>query len=170
MMIIKRRITKAYFNVGRRQYAPLIYRLSTRIGINTRQAEEMQCRANEELLKCMICYDGSGSFITFLHSRLAGVFRHIRDAERRANRVHTISPEHMANIAESDHDVNVHAIVEDLLECLNEEERNIITELFLNDKTMRDISNNLGGVASTVYRIKTKAIQKMRRMSGMILE
>jgi RNA polymerase sigma factor (sigma-70 family) len=170
MIKVKRRITKSYFNIARRQYAPLIQRLSTTIGVNETQIEELKNRANEELLKCMICYDRSGSFMTFLYFRLNGTFRHLRDVENRVRRIKSMSNDSIMNIAEPDHNIDCAIMVQECLECLNEEERIIITELFMNDKTMREVSGDRGVVASTICRIKTRAIGKMRQKYKVVVE
>ncbi len=161
-----RRITKTYFDFACCQYAPLIHRLSLTIGINATQTEELKVRAKEELLKCMICYDNRGSFITFLYCQLVGIFKHIRDAEYRARRVKTISMDSIINIAQPDRDMDFHMMAQECLECLNDEERDVIMELFFNEKTMREISDDRGSVVSTIYRIKQSAINKMRQKCG----
>lgn len=170
MMKIKRRITKAYFDRARSQYAPLIYKLSFMIGIDKIQAEELRVCADIELLKCMICYNRSGSFITFLYSRLIGVFRHLRDRERRFKRIRIMPIDCMSSIAGPDIDMDFNMMIQECLECLNEEEYDVITQLFFNNKTMKNISASRGVVASTIYRIKNKAIDKMRNKCGVGLE
>lgn len=162
----KRRITKTYFDFACCQYAPLIHKLSFTIGIDATQAEELRVRAKEELLKCMICYDRRGSFMTFLYCRLVGIFKHIRDAEYRARRVKTISVDSIINIAQPDCDMDFNMMVQECLECLNDEERDVIMELFFSEKTIREISDDCGSVVSTIYRIKTDAINKMRQKCG----
>lgn len=170
MMIKKRRITKGYFYIARLQYVPLIQRLSFFVGENSTQREEMIVRADEELLKCMICYNHSSSFMTFLYCRLMGAFRHMKDADNRAKRIHNISSNNIATIADPHQDNSIHVLIQDCLECLNDSELNIITELFFNEKTMRDISNSSEKVASTIYRIKTRAMEKMKRRCTVGLE
>ena len=67
MMEIQRRITQPYFNLARHQYAPLIHKLAFRIGISQENIDELKTQGVKELLKCMICYNKSGSFMTFLN-------------------------------------------------------------------------------------------------------
>lgn len=167
MMEKRRRITKTYFDIARHKYIPLICQLSLRISVDTKQIEELKARANEELLKCMICYNGSGSFMTFLYFRLVGVFRHMRDAEIRARRIQNISMDSIVNIVGPDYDIDFHMMAQEYLSCLNDEERYIITELFFNDKTMREVSDSHGVVPSTICRIKTRAMNKMRQKCEM---
>lgn len=162
MMKRQRRITKAYFDFARRQYSPLIQQLSFLIGANTQQVEELKGRGDEELLKCMICYQQGGAFITFLHYRLMGTFRHLRDTEYRAKRIRNIPPNAMINVASPDHNIDSQITIQECLECLDDEERIIITELFFNGKTMREASTNCGIVSSTICRIKKIAIGKMK--------
>lgn len=170
MMKRQRRITKAYFDIARLQYAPLIQKLAFRIGINKTQVEELRAQATEELLRCMICYSRNGSFMTFFHGRLSGIFKHMRDAEQRARRVQILSLDSMANMAGPDHNMDSHMMVQECLECLNNDERTVITQLFFNKKTMREISDNFGVVASTICRIKTRAMDKMKQKYRIGLE
>lgn len=164
MMKQQRRIIQAYYDIARLQYAPLIQKLAFRIGINPTQVEELKLQGVKELLRCMICYKRSGSFMTFFHGRLTGIFKHMRDAEKRAGRVRIMPIDSMLNIAGPDCDMDAHMMVQECLECLNERERNIIIELFFNKKTMRQISNDRGDVVpSTICRIKATAINKMKQ-------
>jgi len=163
MMNRQRRITKAYFDLARIQYAPLIHKLAFRIGVNDTQIEELKAQADEELLRCMICYRQSGSFITFFHGRLSGIFRHMRDVENRAKRIQTMPLDAMSGIAGPNVDADTHMMIEELMECLNDEERAVIHGLFFDEKTMREVSQDQGVVLSTIWRIKYKAIDKMRQ-------
>lgn len=166
MLKIKRRITRAYFNIARSHYAPLVQRLSILISVDNIQIEELKSRADEELLKCMICYNGNGSLITFFYSRLTGIFRHLRDKENRAKRILKMPTDSMSNIAGPDYDTDFSMTVQECLECLDNEERKIIIELFFREKSMREVSSDQGMVASTICRIKTRAIKKMQRKCG----
>lgn len=163
MMKRQRRITKAYFNIARIQYAPLIQKLSLRIGIDGTQVEELKAQGVVELLKCMTCYVRSGSFITFFHGRLVGIFRHMRDAELRARRIQILPLDSLLNIAGSDCDMDSHMMTQECLEFLNNDERNVIMKLFFDEETMREVSDDLGIFVSTVCRMKKKAIDKMKQ-------
>jgi len=163
MMRQQRRITKAYFDMARHQYTPLIHKLAYRVGVHSTQVEELKIRALEELLKCMICYNRSGSFMTFFHGRLFDIFRHIRDAEFRAKRIPTKPSDSMTHVAGPCHDMDSPIMVRECLECLDESEKQVIVKLFFNEKTVRQISGDLSIVPSTVCRIKTRAIRKMQR-------
>ncbi len=170
MMDRKRRVTKAYFNFARNQYAPLVKKLSTMIGVDNTQNEELKSRADEELLKCMICYSRSGSFITFLYFRLMGTFRHLRDVENRARRIQSMSADSIVNISEPNYDIDSKMMVQEYLECLDSEEHEIITDIYFNERTMREISDDRGTVPSTICRIKARAINKMRQKCAVGLE
>lgn len=163
MLELKRRITKEYFHLARIKYAPLVTKLSIFVGVDSTHSDELKACADDELLKCMICYNGSGSFITFLYYRLMGVFRHMRDIELKAKRVQSVPIEHMASFAEPYRDLDSRMTVAECLACLDEEETNIITELFFNQKTTREVSASCGIVSSTVCRIKKRAISKMKQ-------
>ncbi len=170
MMEPQRRITKDYFDVVREQYAPLVQRLATIYGFNQTQIEELKSHAQDELLKCAICYQNIGSFMTFLFSRLSGVFSHLRDTEIRASRLKTMSLDAMKNVAAPSCSVDFNITAEECLECLDNDEHYVITELFFNNRTMRDISSDRGVVPSTVCRIKKRAMVKMRKKCKVGLE
>lgn len=170
MMNCKRRITKAYFELACIKYAPLIHRLSTLVGINQTHTEELKSHANEEILKCMICYDGSGSFITFLYGRLHGTFRHMRDNENRARRMITGMMGSLVNMPE-DEDINMDLsiMINECLDCLRDDERDLIVDIFFNNKTMREISFDNGTPLTNLSRKKKGAMNKMKARYGVEL-
>lgn len=170
MMTQQRRITKAYFDIALLKYTPLIGKLSFLIGVDRTHTEELRTQGINELIRCMICYDSRGSFITFLYGRLENIFRHMRDVENRARRPHIMSQDYMANIVGPDSDSDTHIVVQECLSCLNSDEYNVITELFFGGRTMRDIATDLNTVHSTVCRIKDRAINKMRQKCQVIGE
>lgn len=165
MMKPQRRITKAYFEKACIQYIPLIHQLALRIGIDARHVEELKAQANEELLKCMVCYRRSGLFITFFHGRLSHIFMHMRDAENRFRRTKIMPLETMSRISGPNIDIDTHMIIEELMMCLDDEERSVITGLFFDHKTMRELSKEKGTVPSIIWGIKGSAICKMRQKS-----
>lgn len=158
----QRRITQAYLEFAYKQYAPLIQRLAIRIGIDQTQIEELRFVAQQEVLKCLICYNKSCLFMTFLFSRLEGLFRHYLKTECRARRIMSMPIDLMSEIPCTGYDIDLSLMIEDCLNFLTDKERNIVTELFFQKKTMRQVSEEYGLVASTVCRIKDKAISKMR--------
>lgn len=165
-MIRKRRITKAYFEFVRRHYMPLIQKLSFSIGVDLVHVEELQSRGDEELLKCMICYDGNGSFITFLYHRLRGTFRHMRDMENRARRFNNVHIDSISDIAGPDNNIDFRMMAQECLSYLDTEERHIIVERFFNEKTTRMIAMEQNTVPSNVCRVTDRAICKMRQKCG----
>jgi RNA polymerase sigma factor (sigma-70 family) len=160
----QRRITKQYFAFACSQYAPLINKLAFRIASNRLQAEEFRAKANDELLKCMICYCQGGSFLTFVYGRIHGLFMHMLDAEKRAKRIQIVSIDSAFDIASPVVDVNMRIMVEELISFLSDNERAIIYGLFFGDKTIREVSLEQNIVPSTVCRIRERAIGKMRRV------
>ena len=69
MMKLRRRVTKGYFCLAKKHYAPLIQKAAISIGIDFANMDELKSHADEELIKCLACYDGSGLFITFFYHR-----------------------------------------------------------------------------------------------------
>jgi RNA polymerase sigma factor (sigma-70 family) len=159
----QRRITKAYFDFARLQYAPLIHKLAFRIGIDQTQVEDLKARAVEELLGCMICYDRRCSFMTFVYGRLTHIFKHMRDAEYRARRVQTVPLDFLIDIPDPNYDVDSSMDAQECLRYLNGDERDVITELFFNEKTTREVSRDRGVVPSTISRIKIRAMIKIKQ-------
>lgn len=168
----QRRITRSRFDLAIKSYGSFINRFIGQMAVGPAQAEEFRSYALEELLKCMICYKhghtgtygaATTNFSTFFHDRIMGAFLHAREVEKRANRSQLVPIEAMATIPTTAPDMDTNILAQECLECLTEDERDVITELFLNGRTMREISNYRGGVHSTIYRIKKRAIDKMRR-------
>ena len=166
MMKPKRRITESYFETARKQYSPLIHRQSLRVATKRKQIEELKSIALDELLKCMICYDSRGSFMTFFHGRLYYAFTHARDADHRACRANTMPDNSIQGITAPCQNMDVGIMIQECFDCLNQEERDVVTEIYFNNKTMREISLCRGVHATTIYRIKTRAIEKMRQKHG----
>lgn len=162
MMKPQRRITNAYFMMSIKQYEPMVQKMASMVGLHCSQMDECTSQARVELLKCMICYQNIGSFITLFHHRLLGSFRHMRDVERRVRRIKTSSLESVGDTLTSDYDMDAGMMVEECLECLSEEERYVIVEMFFNHKTIRQISKDNGLAPSTLCRVKNRAIQRMR--------
>ena len=166
MMNYKRRITKSYFDFATRKYIPLINRLAYKIGGSLSLVEELQSQGMTELLKCMICYDGRSSFMTFLYGRLDGIFRHVRDVENKTKRIKKLPIESIANLIEQKYDYERSMEIEEYLSILNELELNIIKELFFGSRTLREVSIDHKFIVSTTHQIKTKAITKMSLFAG----
>ena len=104
MISYRRRVTKSYLDFARRKYTQLINQLAYKIGGSLSIVEELQSQGTTELLKCMICYDGRSSFMTFLYGRLSGVFKHVRDVENRTKRIKKFPVESAINLIEQKHD------------------------------------------------------------------
>jgi len=162
-MKINRRITNGYFNHALKKYEKLIYLLCYRVGENQHQIEELKSQGVVELLKCLICYDGRAAFSTFLYSRLFGVFRHMRDYDRRPKRIGLVSLDTIMDLSETNEDFDTSMSAEEGLSCLNDEERDVITQLFWDHKTMRDIAEDNGTAPSTVFHAKHRALDRMRQ-------
>lgn len=169
MMEKKRRVTKAYFEFARNHYKSLIRKLSFSLGVDLIHVEELQSRGDEELLKCMICYNNNGSFITFLYHRLKGTFRHLRDMENRARRFNSTPINSISDIVGSDNNTDSNMMAQECLDFLDLEERQIIVERFFNGKTTRMIAIEQDTVASSICRITNRAIDKMRQKCGIEL-
>jgi len=162
MMVPQRRITDTYFRIALKQYEPMVQKMASVVGLKPSQMDECLSQARVELLKCMICYQNIGSFITFFHYRLLGAFRHMRDVEKRFGRVQTSFLEDTSDTLTSEYNMDTGIMVEECLSCLTAKERCIIVELFFNHKTVRQISSENGIAPSTLCRVKNKALEKMR--------
>lgn len=163
MMEPKRRILEGYFLLACKQYKPLINKLAFRIGVNSTHAEELKAYGNNELLKCMICYDGRCSFMTFLFSRLSGTFKHMRDTENRVRRIESIPIGFTKDVVRLESDIDLKAAVNECLTCLTDREYTVVNESYFNQKTIREISEDSKIPHSTVWSIRHTAIAKMRR-------
>lgn len=159
----QRRILEGYFLFARKQYEPLINKLAFMIGVDSVHAEELKACGNDELLRCMICYNGRGSFMTFLFSRLSGTFKHMRDMENRARRTWPASIGFTRNVVRFESDMDLRAVIDECLVCLSNREHIVIHESYFDNKTIREISEEHKIPSSTVWKIRHTAIDKMRR-------
>jgi DNA-directed RNA polymerase specialized sigma24 family protein len=166
----KRRIVNGYFILACRKYEPLINSLSFSISVDATHAEELKARGKDELLKCMICYDGRSSFMTFLYSRLSGTFKHMRDVENRARRARSIPVGFSNNMIRFDGDTDLGVVVEECMKCLTDTERVVVHESFFGKRTIRDISIERNIPPSTVWKIRHDALDKMKRRNAGCLE
>ena len=157
-----RRITRSYFNAAVDKYISLIHNLIIRTCNDASQIDHFKSCAMEELLKCMICYNGSSSFITFLYSRLYGTFRHINDNIRRLNRINFISLDTNITTAMFNQEYNFDLYLRDIFRHLTSDEYIVITKFYIDNKTIKEISHEIGMVQSTVYHTKNRAIEKIR--------
>lgn len=166
MLKQKRNITKAYFDYARKKYAPLINKLAFNIGVNASHTEELQTQGLKELVRCMLCYNGSSAFMTFFYGRLECIFKHMRDSERRTNKVQLLDSTSMMSMARHNHDIDSDMMARECMECLNSNEHNVITRFFFEKQTTKEISKDIGMVIPAVCKIKRVAIKKMRQKYG----
>ena len=94
----------------------------------------------------------------------------MRDKEKRAKRIPTMSLDFMRSLVEPYRDISANMAAQECLKYLDEDERKVVVEIFFNDKTMRELSHDCGVVPSTIYRIKTKAINKIKQRCNMGVE
>jgi len=153
-----------------KKYHPLIMKLSIATSTNEEQTEDMISIAQMELLKCMICYQRIGSFMTFLYGRIKGKLKHVRDSENRQKRIPILVNDNLDDIKGFEPTIDSKLIVQECLSCLDEEEFNVVNDIFFNMKTMREIHRDRGIFPAKVCQIKARALSKMRRLhnSGVI--
>lgn len=167
MMNIKRRITKGYFDLACKKYAPLVKKLAIKISVSELHIEELVASSSDEILKCLICFNGEYAFITLLYTRLLGTFRHMRDVENRSRRIINMPEEDMINFTGKEPSLDTNLILQECLECLDKDESDIVIDIYINDKTMREVAKEHDIAASTICRIKNRAIEKMQHKCGM---
>ncbi len=110
----------------------------------------------------MICYDGRAKFVTFFHRRIFDIFRRIRNAEYRFRRLQIVPVIDRKEY----YDFDTNLTVQECLNFLDEEEFEVIVEIFLNGKTLRETSENCNGTSSTICRVRDRALSKMRQKCG----
>lgn len=162
MLIPKRRITKAYLEAAVNKYTPLIHKLAFRLCTPTGCIDELKSIAIEEVLKSLICYNNTGSFMTLLYFRLSGTFRHIRDREIRANRMQHLPTEVIETMQYCDIEIDSSIAVDEFMNMLSDKEKYVINGLYIGQKTMREVAKDLGLAASTIYHIKERALSRIR--------
>ena len=166
-MLPKRRVTQAYFEFAIEKYSPLMRRIVSSLGGDHHQQQEFQHVAIEELLKCMICFDrnGGGSFVTFFYGRVCNICRHIKKRERKAKRVQFIDDIESVSLSRYSYTPVPEGVeqIEEYLEGLSQKERFIIIELFVNSKTIAELSRETGIGKATISAVKFKALRKMKQ-------
>lgn len=160
MMIQVRRVTQSYYLFAKNKYMPFIEQLAYKIGNNRSQREDFVCIGIEELLKCIVCYNQSSAFTTFLYSRLSGMMRNLKAKQEKTQRIKIVPIDD--NFISVNHQTDINDTITDYINQLTQLERFVITELFFNCRTMREISNLCGTVPSVVYNTKQRAIAKMK--------
>lgn len=165
----RRRITASYYEMAKENPSikRVIWSIVGRWANNATEMEDFNDIADHELLRCMRGYDQSRnvSFTTFLFGRVRNSIRHAIDVEKRAKRVILTGNPGLFAIGDG-HGPDVSLLVQECLECLTDEERDVITELFFNHETLRSLAVKKKVCHATIGFKRKRALKKMRAMCG----
>lgn len=162
--LFKRRITEAYFNFVRSQDSTIAItkELVHRMANNYTEVDEFFRFADEALAQTIAEFDtnGGGSFTTLLYTKIKNALRHARDVEVRVNRVGLVNNEILASF--QDNRENFEIAVRDCLDCLNPQSHRIITKIFFEGKSLREIAIEENTNYMAIFIIKQNALEQMR--------
>jgi len=153
-----RRITSSYYNYYYKNKIKLIMKIISKFRyINP---EELESIARSELLYSMIYFNQSlGSFNTYLYIRIRGnILRYIRD-EKEWCRNDDIDPNLL--FGEKDH-CSRNIFVNEILSSLNPREKQILELYYLENNTLREISEKLCISTNCVFVTKNKALNRIK--------
>jgi len=166
MLIPRRRITKAYLDFAIRRYSSLVGNMSLRMSNHMTPQEDLESYEAEELLKCMVCYNGTGSFTTFFYGRLRGAFAHQNQSNGRLVGRNNVPIEAVPEALSTNTRLDTRLIAQECLECLEEYEKDVLVDIFWNSKTIRQVAEEWDCTPSAVHKIKSDAINRIRQQYG----
>lgn len=164
MLKIERRTTSSYYKYATQKYINLFYRLATKLTRDNDFIEDLLSIAKIELIKCLMCYNRKyGSLTTFIYHRVYGAMRHWMHSCNKESKIQYSSEINGTTYSE---DNGVKMFAEECMAILNLEETTIIKNLFFHYYSLEEISRKMSIPRSTVFKIKERAINKMRRRAG----
>lgn len=157
-----RSITSQYYNYYYRLYKPFLIAQVSGLAYGSSEFDDYMSIAREELMFVLKKFNpNSGSFKSYLRCRVWGAIKHRQDKESKHNCVFSI-PSNDKCIGVSYNDNKL--IVEEMLDCLDDIHKTIISSYYLDNMTFREIQAATGIPVSTIYVMKNKAIQKIRQV------
>lgn len=155
---MQRRITSAYYNYYYKSKVKLLSRIVS--GFKYNNPEELMAIAKIELLYAMIHLDYSkASLNTYIYQRIYGnVLRHMRDEKEWCKKVDI----DLDLLGEESDSCSRDIFINEILSCLSNKEKNVIELYYLENNTLKEISEKLDISTNCVFNIKNKAIIKIK--------
>lgn len=171
MLDVKRRITSSYYNYALSKYANLFYKLALKLTRNNECIEDLLSIAKIELIKCLMCCDRQhGSLTTFIYHRVYGAMRHWMCSYNKGSKAQYISNLQGMKEVTYVEDNTVRILATECMSVLSGREREVIDMLFFNHNNLAEISEKMSIPRSTAFKIKEKALKKMKRHAGVAHE
>lgn len=163
----RRTITLQYYNFYYNLYKPFLTTHVAGLSSSKHEFDEYMSIAREELLYVMKRFDSdSGAFKAYLRRRVWGKIQHWKQKESRHKAAFSSSFDNCSSVGEN---LDNKMIVEEMLECLDEEQRRVLSSYYLDSMTFREIEATTGIPVSTAYVLKSKALQKIRQVHNVEL-
>jgi len=169
---MKRRITSSYYNYCYSLKQEYISNLIKKYLKGIKKANllvsddfyEFLQLGRIELLYTMINYDKEkSSFNTYLYIRILGALRHLKILDKQKNN----DIDFINNIPNKKQENNYGSmLIEDILSCLNDEEKQIIQSCCIDGLTLRKASNIIGKSYCAIHHTKKRAFDKIRLKFG----
>jgi len=164
----RRTITLQYYNFYYGLYRPILATYVAGLSANSTEFDEFMSIAREQLLYVLKHFDADvGSFRAYLRCRVWGIVKHEKD--RRAKHKSVFSMGSFDNCAGVEYNHDDRLIVEEMLECLDDRQRMVLSSYYLDSMTFREIEAATGIPVSTAYVVKNKALQKIRQVHNVEL-
>lgn len=162
---ILRRITSDQYEWYYRRYTPVIHKIISACNFHPSCRDDMMIIAGQGLLKAMEEYDPSRNvaFITFMYRRILGMLLNAKRAEQRQTRMESIDgDEDMPSIpAVVYDDLDSKVYVEEVLECLEPFERQVVTLSYGHEMSLRQVAAKMGCSYDKIWRVKREACRKL---------
>jgi len=156
----RRRITSGYYNYFYKNKVRLLNMIVSKFQYSN--PDELLSIAKTSLLYAMINFDQNiASFNTYLYITVRGnILKHISSEQNLCKNVYEDNTLTQRKVCFNDDRL----IVEEILEKLSKRERSILTMYYLENHSLREISEKLNISTNCVYVNRNKALKKIREM------
>jgi len=162
--MIKRRITKGYFDFYYRQKYGLLKKIASNLSkkYNVNHFDDFMAIARNELLYSMIHFDSTlGAFNTLLWHRVSGSIHHYIDSNiKQSERYQSELRKEFIN-AEYNEPVCSGLIIEEMFDYLQKEEAQILKMRYLENNTLLEITEKTGFSTYSILNLQKKATEKL---------
>ena len=155
---MQRRITSSYYNYYYKTKVKLLGSIVA--SFKYKNPDELMAIAKVKLLYAMIHYNNQlGSFNNYLYRTIHGnILKNIRRERNLCKNIYDNTVVSVSKNTSQDDSI----FIREVLEKLSERERNILVMYYLENNTLREISEKLDISSNCVFTSKNKAIKKIR--------
>jgi len=167
--MVKRRITKDYYNHYYKQKYNLLKKISSNLSkkYNVNHFDDFMAIARNELLYSMIHFDSTlGAFNTILWHRISGSIRHCIDTNiKQVTRYESETRREFIN-AEYNEPVCSGLVINEMLDHLDDDESQILKLRYLSGMTLLEITEKTGFSTYKILDLQKCATEKLRNKFG----